>query len=129
MAGHRILAIDQVECVEHPARHRVGQAPGRNAAQRLGHPVGQLPGAQLGLLGLGVDGQDPPGAVADQVDDRVGQLPGPAELVDLAVEHRLGAGGQLALPPGLVEERHLHRAAAVGHPRLDQRPAAPHPAP
>ena len=125
--GHRLRrvhvverprAADDVEPVEPFARQRVGELAG--AAQRLLDPVTQLPGRETGLVGLRVDGHDAPGAVADEVDDRVGHLPPAPVGLELAEEHRVGALLQLLGPPRLVEERAAQVAAAVEHVDLDE---------
>ena len=93
LCGHRLGGVDagerlgpghQVVAVEHPVGHGIGQTPAGRPPQGLGHPVADLPGGQARLLGLRVDGHDAPGAVADEVDDRVGHLLAPAEQLDLA---------------------------------------------
>jgi hypothetical protein len=121
-AGDRLAPGHQVVAVEHPLRDRVGQAAGLRAAQRLLDPGPDLPGRQPGLLRLRVDGHDPPGPAADQVDDRVGHLAAPAVHVDLAEQRHGRARAQLALPPRLVEERHPQPAGLVADLGGDQRP-------
>ena len=74
MPANAAVPVDEVVAVEHPVGHRVGEAPRLRAAQRLVHPVADLPGGQAGLLGLRVDRHDAAGPVADEVDDRVGHL-------------------------------------------------------
>jgi hypothetical protein len=118
-APERGGAVDQVEAVEHPPGHRVGELAG--PLEGLLDPAGHVPRVDAGLLGLGVDRHHPPGAVADQVDDGVGQLLLALVLVELAEEHRLGAGRQLLGPPGLVEELQLEAPGAVADHRTDQR--------
>ena len=69
-------------------------APGRRAAPRAAlegvlDPAGELPRRELDLLALRVDRHDAPGAVADQVDDRVGHLQPTSVRVDLAEQRDL----------------------------------------
>ena len=92
-------------------------------AQRLLHPLAELPAGDARLLRRRVDGHDPPRPVPDQVDDGVGELALAPVGVELAEEQGLGAHRQLARPPRLVEERHPQRAGAVVDVELDQGPA------
>ena len=68
------------------------------ARRRASATHADLPAGEAGLLRLGVDGNDPPGAVADQVDDRVGHLAPAPEALDLAEHHDLGALAAAAWP-------------------------------
>ena len=107
---------------------RVGDAPLGAAAQRLLHPAGELPRRELRLLALGVDRDDPPGAVADEVDDRVRHLEPAPVGVGLAEEGDLQALGQLALAPRLVEEHDVHPARVVADRDVHHAPPVAGPA-
>ncbi len=110
-------AVDQVVTVEDPAGqrlHQLGAAP-----QRLADPAAEVLRVEPQLVGLRVDRGDlQPVGLVEQVDLRVGQLQAPPVLGDLAEEHRLGALGELAGPPRLVEERDAEVAGPVGDPQL-----------
>ena len=114
----RPRAVDEIETVAPFARQWVGQLA--CPSQRLLHPATQLPGRETGLVRLGVDGHDAPGAVADEVDDRVGHLTSSAVGLELAEEHRVGAFLQLLGPPWLVEEGAAQVAGAVEDVDLDE---------
>ena len=119
----RPRAVDDIETVAPFARQRVGQLA--RPSQRLLHPATQLPGREAGLVRLGVDGHDAPGAVADEVDDRVGHLPPSPVGLELAEEHGVGALLQLLGAPRLVEERAAQIAGAIEHVDLDEGAALP----
>src|SRR5690606_36655618 len=99
-AVERRGAVDQVVPVEDPLRHRVEELA--RPAQRLGHPTGDVPGVDACLLRLRVDGHDPAGPVADEIDDGVRELPLATVDVELCEEHRLGPRPELPLTPRLV---------------------------
>ncbi len=100
-----------------PARgsRAAAAAPHPRAPDRRCPAVGSAPSAvsthpaishvvSPGLLRLRVDGDDPPGPVADEVDDGVRHRAGGPGTLGLAEQRHLEAGLQLPLPPGLVEE-------------------------
>ena len=72
--AERVAAPDQAESPADPVRHRVGDASRLTPFERVLDPAGQLPRGELHLLALRVDRHDAPGAIADQVDDRVRHL-------------------------------------------------------
>ena len=99
---------------------------GPGLLQGILDPAGDLPRVQLRLLRLRVDRHDAPGAVTDQVDDRVRHLEAAAVRVDLPVQGDLQARRQLALPPRLVEEHDVQLAAVVADHRLHHRAPVAH---
>jgi hypothetical protein len=125
--GHGGRTVDVVEGLAPPHQTQVGKVLGRHRVLQLGHPpqrlgdaLGQLPGGDPRLLGLGIDGDDAAGAVPDQVHHRVGHLQPPPVGLDPAEDRHVLAGLELAGPPGLVEERQPQVGPAVGDVDLDQ---------
>ena len=59
------------------------------APQRLGNKAHDVVGVETRLLGLGIDRNDAPGLVADQIDDGVGHLTLIAKERELAVDDRM----------------------------------------
>jgi hypothetical protein len=120
--AQRPVAVDDLEAVAPAVVERVGDAAsGDDPLQRPGDRRGEVPRREPGLLRLRVDGDDPPGLVADQVDDRVRHLATALVELELPEEHGLGADRELAAAPRLVEERALEVARAVEHVDLDER--------
>ena len=105
-------APDEAELVEQLPGHGLVELAG--PAQRLLDPAADLPGGQARLLRLGVDGDDPSGAVAHEVDHRVGHLAAALELLELAEDDGGGPLLELGRPPRLVEEGAPQVARAVG---------------
>ena len=97
--------------------HRIGDARGRHRASALLDQPGDLPRREAGLLGLRVHRHDPAGAVADEVDHRVGHGEPAAVRLGPPEERNLQAGVELSLPPRLVEEHEPEPARLVA--RLD----------
>ena len=116
----RLGAAHEVELGEPRGRQGVEECPG--APQRLLDPLAELPTGDPRLLRGRVDGHDAPRAVPDQVDHGVGELALAPVRVEFAEEQCLGAHGQLARPPRLVEERHPQGSGAVVDVELDQGP-------
>ncbi len=122
---HEIVAHQQLR------RHGIGQAPTFGTSQRLGDPLGEVPGRHRGLLRQRVDRHDATRARPEQVDHRVGHLSTTGEQLD-PTEHRdLAPVGvrpaELAFAPRLVEEGAAQRPAVVAQLGGDHGPAAPDP--
>jgi hypothetical protein len=125
--AERRRSVDEVEAVEHLVGHGVGELDG--APQRLGDPPAQVAGVEAQLVGLRVDRRDLEAVgLVEQVDLGVRHLLLAPEGGDLPEEHGLGALGELAAAPRLVEEGDLEVAGAVGDPQLGVR-ALPRPRP
>ncbi len=122
-ADERLVARHHAEAAHHRGRQRVGESARLAAVQRVRHPAGDLPCAERGLLALRIDRHDLAGAVADEVDDGVGELQTAAVHLRLAEQSDLQAFAELPLAPRLVEEHDVHASAAVAHDRFDD--AAP----
>ena len=114
-------AVHELELGPPCRRQRVKEGP--RPAQRLPHPLTELPTGDARLLRRGIDGHDAPRPVPDQVDHGIRELTFAPVRVELAEEQGLGAHGQLARPPRLIEERDPQRARAVVDIELDERPA------
>ena len=117
----RVGAIEQAQPLLHRPRHRVGDAPSRAALERVLDEAGDLPRGERHLLALRVDRHDAAGAVADEVDDRVGHLQPAAVHLGLAEQRDVQPFVQLLLAPWLVEEGDGEPAAAVADHRGDHR--------
>ena len=93
----RVLPTLEVEPLQHRCRHRIGDATHAAARERRLHPTRDLPCRQPGLLRLWVHRHDAPGAIADEVDDRIrhGEPPSvrldPTEERDLETRRTAGA--------------------------------------
>ena len=118
--SHGGRSVEQVELVEHPRVEWLGE--GACPPQRLGHHASEVPARHTALLRLRVDRDDPEGLggalgltrhAHQDVDHRIGHLRTSGEGLELAEEQGLGADEELPLPPGLIEERDLHRAGRV----------------
>ena len=88
--AERLLASHEFEPVEDRIGDGVCDPAIAASPQRLLDPAGQLPGVELRLLALGIDGHDPAGAVTDQVDDRIRHLQPTPVGVGLAEQGRSG---------------------------------------
>ena len=122
----RRVACDQPETTPRRVGNRVGDPARRRLPQRILDPSGDLPRHQRGLLALRIHGHDATGAIADQVDDRIGHLqPAPIHL-GLAEQRDLQSLAELLLAPRLIEEHHLQSPAAVADDRIDHRAPIAH---
>ena len=131
-----VLGVDRLGQVDRPERRssvderqprpdvvtqRVGDTAWLAAVEGALDPPGELPRGELDLLALRVDRNDAPGAVADQVDDRVRHLQAVAVQVDGAEQSDVEPFDELALAPRLVEEHDVQSPGAVTDHRLDDR--------
>ena len=118
-------AVDETEAVPHLSGHRVSDSPGLATIERLLDEAGYVPGVEICLLGLRVDGKEAPGAVAYEVDHGIGHLERAPIRHRPAVDHDLAARLQALVLPGLVEEREPEPAGVVADHGLDEGPALP----
>ncbi len=114
----RLLPTLQVQPLQHRVGHRIGDPPWAAPRERGLDPARDLPRREARLLGLRVHGHDPAGAVADEVDHRVGHGEPAAVRLGPPEERNLQAGVELSLPPRLVEEHEPEPPRLVA--RLDR---------
>ena len=110
------------ELVEPRLRQDLGQVP--RTFQGFGDVRGDLGRADLRLARLRVDGHEPAGLVADEVDDRVRHLTGAPVDLRSPEDGDLRTDGELPGPPRLVEEHEGEAGRGVVDEDLDHRLAA-----
>ena len=112
----------------HRSGQRIGEPPHlHHPSQGLGHDAVDVPTVQAGRLGLGIDGDDPPCPVSDEVHHRVRHLEVALIAVQPAEHDGLHAHLQLVGAPWLVEEGQAKLAGVVRYPGFHQGTAVPGP--
>ena len=122
-AEERLLPADQAVPTTHVLGKRIEHAANAAPLERVLDPVGDLPRGELRLLALRIDRHDAAGAIADEIDDRVGHLQSAAIGLGPAEQRHRHVRLELPLAPRLVEE-HDRESTRNRH----RRPRSPLPA-